>query len=272
MLKLKPMPNIVKYYLAILFSLLVFICHAQNNTIKDTVSYVMKTYQEKHRAFEHTTDSVYAEISEQFPMFTGKTSEAYWLNKQVKKILNIDSTLSFKQGIQKIHAAYFADYAKTMNSFKDEGNNPSFNYQAFDEVIVAYNKNGYLILYSEVYDYSGGAHGNYGFFSVCLDLKNKKRLELSDLLTADSVTLQRFIEKQFRKDYELKPNEPLTQILFEDKLPANNNFYFDDEGIGFRYTPYEVAPYAAGIIDVKLSYNELIPYLNHSFKQSMNIH
>lgn len=265
------MPNIIKYYFSIFFSFIVFICHAQNNIVKDTMPYVMQSYHEKQRAFANTNDSVYAEISEQFPVFTGKTSEAYWLNGQVKKILDIDSNLSFQQGIQKINAAYFNDYTKTMNSFKEEGNNPSFNYQSYEEITVTYNNNGYLILYSEVYDYSGGAHGNHGAFAVCLDLKNKKRLQLSDLLTTDSVTLQHLIEKQFRKDYELKPNEPLTQILFEDKLPANDNFYFDEEGIGFRYTPYEVAPYAAGIIDVKLSYKELAPYLNKLFKHRMKI-
>ncbi|WP_298630281.1 RsiV family protein [uncultured Porphyromonas sp.] len=46
-----------------------------------------------------------------------------------------------------------------------------------------------------------------------------------------------------------------------------NNLFFDEEGITFYYNPYELATYAAGPIEIHLSYQALAPFFTSEFKR-----
>ena len=105
----------------------------------------------------------------------------------------------------------------------------------------------------------------------CLDVKNKKQLVLSDIVKIDSNTLLKILEKGLRKNYNIKSNEQLSTVLFDNFLKPNNNFYFNSNGIAFMYNPYEVASYAQGQIVVFIPFADIKSYLTPDFVQRMKL-
>jgi len=199
---------------------------------------------------------------------TAKQSD--WINERIKVMLGFDSTLDFAQGFRRSSQKYFEEY-KTNLPEENDTTIPlsTFNYASSQSVYVRYNDNGIVILEGDYYDYSGGAHGNYGSAFYCYDVVEKRKLKLQDILLADSATLQPVVEKYFRVQYQVK-EKSLSDVLFDEHLALNDNFYFTEKGIGFLYNPYEVASYAQGQINVFVPFSAvgryLTPYIRERLK------
>ncbi len=120
----------------------------------------------------------------------------------------------------------------------------------------------------EHYDFTGGAHGNESMIYFVFDTKEKKKLELTDIFPESSMKeLSILIEQQIRKQYEIEENIPLSEYLFEDHITApSKNFYLTEEGIGFYWNEYEIAPYSAGPVDVEISYSDLLSLMTENGK------
>jgi len=223
-------------------------------------------------AFANKAESPVGRISKYFPV-AQKGADAEWLNNKLRAILYVDKygNVPLEDAVKKDFATYIANYKSETASQENEEFVAMLNYESMQEVGVRYNENNFVVLESLSYDYEGGAHGNYGSAIYCLDVKNKKQLKLSDIVSADSVQLKALVEKNFRQQTGLTTGQPLTEYLFENKLPANDNFYFTNQGIGFVYNPYEVAAYAFGQINVFVPYSDLKPYLNPDFAQRLQI-
>ena len=99
---------------------------------------------------------------------------------------------------------------------------------------------------------------------------NHGELKVSDITTADSVTLEHLIESAFRKAHHLARNAHLTHFLLDDYLAANHNFYITDKGIGFLYNPYEVSGYRE-IIEVFFPFSEFKGTLTPWFAKRMGL-
>lgn len=122
---------------------------------------------------------------------------------------------------------------------------------------------GVLSLFGTQNSYHGGMHGNLSSMSVNYDMLT------GDVLTFGSIMHPEATKDDFVKlilenlkalkdtyylydDYE---NAVLTRFggdenLFED-------FYFTQTGLCFFFSPYEIAPYASGVISVEIPYSEL---------------
>ena len=113
----------------------------------------------------------------------------------------------------------------------------------------------YCVFYRE---YTGGAHGLFGYSYTVYDLTTGAVVKEDDL---------------FREGYEdgiselllEKVTESLEEQSFEDALMGepypNGNFSVDKDGITWYFNPYEVAVYAAGVLDATLSWTDLKPFL-----------
>ncbi|WP_312090685.1 RsiV family protein [Chryseobacterium sp.] len=123
--------------------------------------------------------------------------------------------------------------------------------------------------------YEGGAHGNYGFANRVFDLKNNKKVQLTDITSIKTLKLQELLEKNINKipsgTTDDKGNVKNSDMLLVDVIPANNNFYFDDKNLYFHYSPYEIAAFAAGDIVIPISWQELKGTLNPQFAKRMKI-
>lgn len=196
-----------------------------------------------------------------------------WLEQQIKRVLGMDSntTASYKDGIDEMNASYFKDYTSNLPDLKDTADGmplASYNYDASSDIYIRYNDHGIVVLEATIYAYEGGAHGNYGSSLYCFDVMNQRLLKLNDIITADSATLQPIVEKAFRTQYHITADS-LNEVLFDNYLAVNDNFYITDNGIGFIYNPYEVASYAQGQINVFIPFKSLDAFLVPAFRQKI---
>ena len=224
-----------------------------------------ESYSDSVKAFPTKPESPMAQMDNSFVVCENNV----WLNDEIKKILTYDSAMNFKDGFNKAKTNYFNEYKKELPGENDTLDLQFMNYSRSQNIYVRYNEKNFVILESEEYMYSGGVHGNYGSSFFCFDLNSKKQLKLSDIISADSITLQHLAEKYFRIQYNVR--SALNEVLFENHLPVNDNFYFNEKGIGFLYNPYEVASYAQGEINIFIPFQALQKFIKPGFISRMNI-
>ena len=232
-------------------------------------------YKDSVKAFANQPKSPAAEIS--FEYLESKNNDEYgnWLNSELKKISGVKSTVDRSIGFKNIATAYFKDYKTQVTEQSKNSRGDDFqawmNYTNNSQQSVNFNDNGYVVIDFLADAYTGGAHGNYSSIMFCLDVKNKKQLVLSDIIKIDSNTLQSILERNLRKEYNIKTKDALSTVLFDDFIKPNKNFYFNANGIAFMYNPYEVASYAQGQIVVFIPYSDLKTYLVPAFAERMGI-
>ena len=154
-------------------------------------------------------------------------------------------------------------YNQAMNTYTDslKNNFPFHSYEAFMIYTITYNDNCFLSLYTDKYEYTGGAHGN--------TLRTSNTWELC---TGQNIYLYCFF----------KPNTDYTHMLIqeiiaqaEENLKQNPYIYFDDyknliiknfnphsfymspDGITIYYQQYDIAPYSTGIVEFTIPYTKL---------------
>ena len=169
---------------------------------------------------------------------------------------------------------YLFRYKKELPSPADTSidlESPSFKNEYDQKIGVVFNRDNMVILSSYTFDYSGGAHPNHGTTFFCVDVENKKRLSLSDILIIDSAKISSILEKVFRKERKMPASDKLNTLLFENYILPNENFYFNKMGIVFYYNPYEIAPYAYGTTELFIPFTSLAPFLKPSFKDRLKL-
>lgn len=139
----------------------------------------------------------------------------------------------------------------------------SFNYSYITSVQVYYNAPDLLTLGFTDYSYTGGAHGMYATIVGSYDLMQKKVLKLSDVLLPGYVeVMSKALANAVRRKYNLGDGAPLNTFLFEEEIAPNENYGFTDKGVFFVYAPYEIAPYAAGEIELFVSFERIKEYVH----------
>lgn len=104
------------------------------------------------------------------------------------------------------------------------------------------------------YSYQGGAHGDYGSRFINFDLSTGKSLGYDGIFkagTADSVR-QAVIEALLARYNVSKVSDLDNCGIFSANLYVTRNVWLDGDDIVFYYNIYEIAPYAAGPIEVRV--------------------
>lgn len=161
---------------------------------------------------------------------------------------------------------FFDEYEEVALDMGNEGFNPPWSHSL--TAGVDFNKKGLFTISYGYYGYLGGAHGMPGFYSANYDLKTKKELELYDLVNAkDSTILMSLGEKYFRINNEIESEKSLSEsgYFWEDgKFYFSEVFTLTNDGLMFTFSPYEIAPYAAGMPEFTIPYAELKPYFTEN--------
>lgn len=118
------------------------------------------------------------------------------------------------------------------------------------------------------YLFTGGAHGNYGDRAYVFDSETGELLTLEKL--ADSVDkltayltecMMKLIAEDKDQYYSQRiPEGYLIDMSTEDAIKAlvrEGSWYFDGEGMCIFSDPYEIGPYASGIIEFHIPYSDL---------------
>ena len=180
---------------------------------------------------------------------SGIRLETYSKEKLQKELVN-QKEAYFSQG-QKDSLEFQSGYEQTWeeNSYMKVFSNQN------DVLTISYENDGF----------SGGAHGYYGITYKNFDLKNNKTIQLSDIFKdINKVDWNKVLMKNFK-------NSDQKEMLLVDKIPVNNNFYFDSRNITFVYNQYEITAYAAGVVEISIPFAELKLYLKPEFISRNNI-
>ena len=124
-------------------------------------------------------------------------------------------------------------------------NSSLMHWESSSEYKIIYADKNIVSFRCESYSYTGGAHGMPD--TKVGTIKNGKLLQLADLPDLSKIkTLWQQALESHSQFSEIKKYSDF--IGSEPQL--TENFYLDDKGIHFIYTPYEIAPFAAGTIEI----------------------
>ena len=131
---------------------------------------------------------------------------------------------------------------------------------------VKYNKNGFLSLVEERYEYLGGAHGQTVRLPLNIDTEAGKVITLGDLF-ADSgyeSTLNRMIS-----EIVTEKSEEYSELWEKPQIKNSNkkDFYIENNDLIIFYQPYDLSYYARGFVEFKLPLKELSGYLKEEYRR-----
>ncbi|MDK2905142.1 MAG: hypothetical protein PWR12_1218 [Eubacteriaceae bacterium] len=135
-------------------------------------------------------------------------------------------------------------------------NNLLGKYENTVTAAITYNNNNVFSIVQEQYTYSGGAHGNTETSAHTFESKYGAELSLGDLLSIPDTQISGLITNEF---YALRNTDPayadIDLSAIAASLNANSDFYLNDTGLVIYFNPYEVAPGAAGRVELTIPYS-----------------
>lgn len=126
---------------------------------------------------------------------------------------------------------------------------------------IFYSDSLVLSIQKNLYTYSAGAaHGLHGTGYYNIDLQGKGILSEGDLFVDGYVPeLTKIIQSHLLKTYGKQTAQELEESegIYVSDLTPNDNFAIGAKGLTYCYNPYEIAPYAMGIIEIFIPYEAL---------------
>ncbi|MEI0516903.1 RsiV family protein [Brachyspira murdochii] len=115
-----------------------------------------------------------------------------------------------------------------------------------------------------VYEYTGGAHGNYATINSVYSLETGNKLKIEDLIIdLKNVNLINLVKDKLLK---IEGRDANSYFGLDELSLENNNFYLTSKGLVFTWGIYEIGPYAIGETRVFISAEEIKPYLKDEYK------
>jgi hypothetical protein len=169
----------------------------------------------------------------------------------------MDLKALYKQQRQQFFKEYREDASDTRPAAADTAGigayAPGLSYEDQTNTYVLYRQTNLLSLEFFHYNYSGGAHGNYGSTGASYDLRTGRRLRYDDIFRPEaSQQLPALLGQAVRPLVGLAAEDPLDKQLFVKQMPVTHNVFLTTGGAVFIYQPYEIAAYAQGEVRVFL--------------------
>lgn len=151
-------------------------------------------------------------------------------------------------------------YNQAMNTYADslKNNFPFRSYEAYMVYTITYNDNCFLSLYTDKYEYTGGAHGNTIRTSNTWELCTGQNIYLYCFFKPYTDYTHMLIQEIIAQAEEnLKENpyiyfDDYKNLIIENFNP--NSFYMSPDGITIYYQQYDIAPYSTGIVEFTIPY------------------
>jgi len=220
--------------------------------------------------FEYTAnsdDSAQVFLSRSWiPEFSSEDNEmTHWLNDQLQEIQ--DGVLQVRLDLESRAAEH---YSRTVSDSGEDA--PFYTYSYYSDMNMGRHDDIVISLLHVNSVYSGGTHPNYVQSAYNFDLISQTQLELADVVYGDAVNtllnllLENLDEKLsvldgsgFFADYKE------TVVAYFSDSDLTPYWYFSESGLVVYFNCYDIAPYAAGIIQVEMPYERLDGILRPEF-------
>lgn len=146
--------------------------------------------------------------------------------------------------------------------------NPYLCLTAYDPIRI---DQGVLSLFGSHAEYSGTMHPEADYISVNYDLVTGEALDLSSILAKEDVAdylygyVIQSLEKQSAEKFLRTNYKELVKAYFGNTMRNNEDWYFSRTGLCFFFQPYEIAPYASGVITAEVPYSVLAGILKDAY-------
>ena len=146
--------------------------------------------------------------------------------------------------------------AKDMEEWVEDGLSSSVSSRVspifyFNERFISFTQQGY--------EYSGGAHGMPYWIPHTFDLHTGEELGLPFFVANAEEEFKDIVTEQFIKMYDVDPElywDGAVETVRES-VDFESPFYLKEEGLVIYFGPYELAPYAAGFVEILVPYEDL---------------
>ena len=126
---------------------------------------------------------------------------------------------------------------------------------------ITYSDDHIITIQKDLYTYSAGAaHGLHGVGNYSLDRKSKDVISEGDLfIDGYGPELNKVLQRALIKSLGRKTAQEVEKEdgIYVADLSSNDNFRLDAKGMTYTYNPYEIAPYAMGVIEFFIPYEEV---------------
>ena len=126
---------------------------------------------------------------------------------------------------------------------------------------ITYSDDHIITIQKDLYTYSAGAaHGLHGVGNYSLDRKSKDVISEGDLfIDGYGPELNKVLQRALIKSLGRKNAQEVEKEdgIYVADLSSNDNFRLDAKGMTYTYNPYEIAPYAMGVIEFFIPYEEV---------------
>ena len=133
------------------------------------------------------------------------------------------------------------------------------------ETSVKYCSEDYVSFYNLTYVFTLGAHGYPSDYSKNYSLKTGEELAFDDIFTED---FKPFAEEYIVTELEKREEE---YGLWEDykeqvkkRIDKETNWYLTQNGFLITFSPYEIASFGKGIIEVEIPYEDMQKYIKNA--------
>lgn len=132
-----------------------------------------------------------------------------------------------------------------------------------------------VCIQAEYYSYTGGAHPNTVLLAWNFDLMTGQFFA-PEILAADGQIFLDAVRDEIIRQIDMTPEAAVEAGYWEDyqDIAANWSNYavsFNEEGMTVAFSPYEIACYAMGPQEFRLSYEQLAPHLNSHGRDLLGI-
>lgn len=181
----------------------------------------------------------------------------------------LTSDYSKENILEKLNAKKNKLFEETKASIKDYKPNFKQTWTENSQMKLFSHENDLLTLVYTGDGYSGGAHGYYYEFYDIFDLKNNKKIQLSEVVidSKDTIWSKILMDNFLKNDLE---NGQAQMLLVKD-IPLNDNFYFDKDNLYFLYNQYEITAYAAGPVLIKIPFSTVKPLMKPEMKTRLGL-
>ncbi|MEG1256671.1 DUF4163 domain-containing protein [Clostridium sp.] len=168
-------------------------------------------------------------------------------NKEIEGIIN--SKISKKVSE---FENYIVDLSKKDNMQYKKDGLPLKQYVVNINNTVNYNKDNILSLTLHFYSYTGGAHGSSVDVSYNFDVNTGNNGVLEDFLGKDK-KYNKIILNNMKEIIDKNPNMYFKEVTDNiNEIPYNQKFFLVNDYVIIYFDEYEIAPYAAGIVQFKI--------------------
>ena len=189
-------------------------------------------------------------------------------NEYINSIINVPIIITENKNIEKninelikndIMNGYFEVEEEAKDFLKNTPKEYITPYIYNVDFEVKKNSDSMLSIIIKIYQYSGGAHGYYENRSYNIFIENGQNLNLKDLFKENS-------------DYKKVINDLIRDQIKENKLDysfksisENQKFYIQDDKLVIYFDLYEIAPFAGGIPEFRISADKINHILNEKY-------